>query len=402
MVNYSTDTLEEETVTEPTDTTIQEVQDNEVITENPTPVEPVQSSEPDYLSMSDEEFEKYEQQMHTQDFSQPSQAPEQAPQEYVEQPTQEAVTEQPVETQETDTQVAPERYQFLENFHAQLTAEFNANGRKIKVESPEDYIRLAQMGLNYNKKMQELKPHLTLIRTLEKAGLTAPEKVQFLMDLAKHEPTAIAKLLQDSKVETYDLPDLEETPYQPKSQLIPEKQVEFESVIQEVQGSAHGVALLNSVQQWDDESINFIAEQPEALRILQRDKEDGTFDKVMGVLEADMAVGRIPNEWLQRPRIELYDFIANQIANEQSAANPEPKPAPKPQPVPQQQRTVVGHNVQTQMNRTVNTAPKAAGIHHGSNGNFDLNTPVDVFSMTDAQFEAYEKMLAGVNFQPRN
>ena len=367
MVNYSTDTLEEETVTEPTDTTIQEVQDNEVITENPTPVELVQPSEPDYLSMTDEEFEKYEQQMHTQNFSQSSQAPEQIPQEYVEQPNQEAVTEQPVETQETDTQVDLERYKFLEDFHAQLTSEFNANGRSIKVENPEDYIRLAQMGLNYNKKMQELKPHLTLIRTLEKAGLTAPEKVQFLMDLAKHEPTAIAKLLQDSKVETYDLPDLEETPYQPKSQLIPEKQVEFESVIQEVQSSAHGVALLNSVQQWDDESINFIAEQPEALRILQRDKEDGTFDKVIGVLEADMAVGRIPNEWLQRPRIELYDFIANQIANEQSVTNPEPKPVPKPQPVPQQQRTVVGHNVQTQMNRTMNTVPKAAGIHHGSN-----------------------------------
>lgn len=70
-----------------------------------------------------------------------------------------------------------------------------------------------QMGLNYNEKMASLKPHMRISCSLDKAGLLDESKLNHLIDLDNHKPEAIAQLIKESAIDTYSLPDLEETPY---------------------------------------------------------------------------------------------------------------------------------------------------------------------------------------------
>jgi len=121
--------------------------------------------QPDYLSMSDEEFEKLEQQGFTPEPEQTT--PEQ------ETDNQQAETEQPEDTNSTGSE--PETMS-AEDFVKQITSPFTANGRQIQVHKPEDVVRLMQMGANYNKKMEVIKPNLGMIKSLQAAGINTPEK----------------------------------------------------------------------------------------------------------------------------------------------------------------------------------------------------------------------------------
>lgn len=89
--------------------------------------------------------------------------------------------------------------------YEQITAPFKANGREMKVESPEEAVRLMQQGANYVKKMQALKPHLKMVRMLENNGLLDEGRLNFLIDVSRKDPGAIKKLLKDANIDPMDL-----------------------------------------------------------------------------------------------------------------------------------------------------------------------------------------------------
>ncbi len=340
---------------------------------------------PDYLSMSDEEFEKLEQQGFTPEPEQTTSEPETD--------NQQAETEQPEDTNSTGSE--PETLS-AEDFVKQITSPFTANGRQIQVLKPEDVIRLMQMGANYNKKMEVIKPNLGMIKSLQSAGINTPEKLQLLLDIHSGDKTAIAKLLQDKQIDGYDLPDLEETPYVPQAKIHTPEQAEFEDVLADVRQLPEGQSLLQSLgsKTWDDKSLEFIQTTPQALYALYQDKTNGLYDHVVGTIEADMMAGLIPDEWQQKPFVELYEFVATQLTNQQQAqaVTQQVQQPPKPQ--------IVGHNVQPNavIHSKQNTAPKSAGITNAGSTQPNYADVPDFMSMTDEQFEAWEKANAGLRF----
>lgn len=340
-----------------------------------------------YLGMTDEEFLK---------------SNVEAPTAYQEPPSQPEPNKQiPTDTQtpEDINSLGSEVVQPLnaEDFVKQVTSEFTANGRQVRVEKPEDIVRLMQMGMNYNKKMEAIKPNMGLIKTLKEHGLDNPETLQFLIDLKKHDKTAIAKLLKDAEVDTYDLPDLEETPYTSQTAIISNQQAEFENVLADLNQLPKGTDLIQSLgrsETWDDDSLEFFRTQPEALYHLYNDKNSGLYDEVLKVIDLDKSMGRIPNEWLQKPFVELYEFVASSLSQQQQQVPTSQSPNPL-----NQQPKIVGHNLQTQTQvRNQPTAPKTAGVTHtGSTQNILADVP-DFLAMTDEQFEAFTKSTQGLRF----
>ena len=340
-----------------------------------------------YLGMTDEEFLKSNVEAPTA-YQEPTSQPE------------------PNKQIPTDTQI-PEDINSLgsevvqplsaEDFIKQVTSEFTANGRQVRVEKPEDIVRLMQMGMNYNKKMEAIKPNMGLIKTLKEHGLDNPETLQFLIDLKKHDKTAIAKLLKDAEVDTYDLPDLEETPYTSQTAIISNQQAEFESVLADLNQLPKGTDLIQSlgrIETWDDNSLEFFRTQPEALYHLYNDKNSGLYDEVLRVIDVDKSLGRIPQTWLEKPFVELYEFVASSLSQQQQQVPTSQSPNPL-----NQQPKIVGHNLQTQTQiRNQPTAPKTAGVTHtGSTQNILADVP-DFLAMTDEQFEAFTNSTQGLRF----
>lgn len=340
-----------------------------------------------YLGMTDEEFLKSNVEAPTA-YQEPTSQPE---------PNKQIPTD--TQTPEDINSLGLEVVQPLsaEDFVKQVTSEFTANGRQVRVEKPEDIVRLMQMGINYNKKMEAIKPNMGLIKTLKEHGLDNPETLQFLIDLKKHDKTAIAKLLKDAEVDTYDLPDLEETPYTSQTAIISNQQAEFESVLADLNQLPKGTDLIQSLgrsETWDDNSLEFFRTQPEALYHLYNDKNSGLYDEVLRVIDVDKSLGLIPQTWLEKPFVELYEFVASSLSQQQQQVSTSQSPNPL-----NQQPKIVGHNLQTQTQvRNQPTAPKTAGVTHtGSTQNILADVP-DFLAMTDEQFEAFTKSTQGLRF----
>lgn len=340
-----------------------------------------------YLGMTDEEFLKSNVEAPTA-YQEPTSQPE---------PNKQIPTD--TQTPEDINSLGSEVVQPLsaEDFVKQVTSDFTANGRQVRVEKPEDIVRLMQMGMNYNKKMEAIKPNMGLIKTLKEHGLDNPETLQFLIDLKKHDKTAIAKLLKDAEVDTYDLPDLEETPYTSQTAIISNQQAEFESVLADLNQLPKGTDLIQSLgrsETWDDNSLEFFRTQPEALYHLYNDKNSGMYDEVLRVIDVDKSLGRIPQTWLEKPFVELYEFVASSLSQQQQQVPTSQSPNPL-----NQQPKIVGHNLQTQTQvRNQPTAPKTAGVTHtGSTQNILADVP-DFLAMTDEQFEAFTQSTQGLRF----
>lgn len=340
-----------------------------------------------YLGMTDEEFLKSNVEAPTA-YQEPTSQPE---------PNKQIPTD--IQTPEDINSLGSEVVQPLsaEDFVKQVTSDFTANGRQVRVEKPEDIVRLMQMGMNYNKKMEAIKPNMGLIKTLKEHGLDNPETLQFLIDLKKHDKTAIAKLLKDAEVDTYDLPDLEETPYTPQTAIISNQQAEFESVLADLNQLPKGTDLIQSLgrsETWDDNSLEFFRTQPEALYHLYNDKNSGMYDEVLRVIDVDKSLGRIPQTWLEKPFVELYEFVASSLSQQQQQVPTSQSPNPL-----NQQPKIVGHNLQTQTQvRNQPTAPKIASVTHtGSTQNILADVP-DFLAMTDEQFEAFTQSTQGLRF----
>ena len=140
-------------------------------------------------------------------------------QEIVEEDTSESIdadsnkedTDTPEDTpQETDT------FNY-ENAYNQVTAPFKANGATMQVKSPEDIVRLMQMGAGAQKQMAKLKPNLKLIKMLENNNLLDERRLNNLIDLSKNDSKAIAKLVKDSGVDPDDIDIENASTYQPNN-----------------------------------------------------------------------------------------------------------------------------------------------------------------------------------------
>ena len=210
----------------------------------------------------------------------------------------------------TDTKEdTPETKEFdYESAYKKVSEPFRANGVDIKVDDPEDIVRLMQMGANYQKKMSQLKPHLKIIKMLENNDLLKPEQLNNLIDVFKKDPKAIAKLVKESSLDPLDIDKDAPSDYEPTDYSVTDGEIELDQVLEDIKDTDTFNRTINVLtKSWDTASKQTISEHPEIIRVINSHMANGVFDKVNTVLQQDKALGK--TEGL--PDVEAYKQIAD-------------------------------------------------------------------------------------------
>ena len=214
--------------------------------------------------------------------------------------------------------------------YKRLLAPFKANGREIQVSSVDDALSLMQMGANYNKKMAGLKPSLKLMKMLENNGLLSEEKIGYLIDLEKKNPEAINKLVKESGINPMDLDAEKAGEYKPKTHSVDDREMELDTVLEEIQDTASYNRTLAIVsKEWDGKSKQVIADQPQLLKLINDHVERGIYDLISKEVESGRMLGRLNG----LSDIEAYRQVGDAIQarggfNHLGSSQGKPSPAP--------------------------------------------------------------------------
>ena len=266
--------------------------DNQEIVEEDTPEEE--------LDTLPEDAQPEDTQVNTQPFS------EDADSESIDANSNEEDTDTPEDTpQETDS------FNY-ENAYNQITAPFKANGATMQVKSPEDIVRLMQMGAGAQKQMAKLKPNLKLIKMLENNNLLDERRLNNLIDLSKNDSKAIAKLVKDSGVDPEEIDIENANTYQPNNYTVTDSEYELDQILDSIKHTEtfdKTIDVLTS--EWDDKSKTFVSENPNVIKVINDHMLNGVYDKVNAVMQQEKALGKLSGV----TDVDAYKQIIDMLAD---------------------------------------------------------------------------------------
>lgn len=272
-------------------------------------------------------------------------------------------------------------------FYNEITKPFKADGKDFTVRSPEDAIKLMQQGVNYSRRMQEIKPMKNLHRMLTDQELNNPEKLNFLIDLSKGDKAAIIQLLKSHNIDPMDLDVEKDSGYQANNYQGNPQDNEFRDALDAALTSPEGQALVTDIHRnWDAKSKARLREDPSIIGTLQGFKASGVYDKVVEELRYQQSLGYLQGV----PFLAAFDQVGEAM-KKAGVFNSLPNPATGGssmaplQSQPQNTPVATGGRKQT--------APKkpSANPHLSSTppskqtGNTQ-NAPVDFDRMSDEEF----------------
>jgi hypothetical protein len=169
-----------------------------------------------------------------------------------------------------------------ENFYKEATSEFVANGRTIKgITDPKKIIQAQQMAAGYVEKMRNFKKYRPFMTSLKEKGiLEDPDKFNLMMNAIDGDKEAIKTILKSSEVDPLEL-DMENINYEPKNQITSDIELSLKDVIDDA--TQYGVR--NQVEkvigeEWDDDSVIELLENPENSSDLIKHISSGLYDLV--------------------------------------------------------------------------------------------------------------------------
>jgi hypothetical protein len=198
-----------------------------------------------------------------------------------------------------------------EGFFKQVMTPFKANGREIKLTTPEEAIRLMQMGAGYGRKLQDLQPALKTLRMLEKADLLDEGKLSFLIDINNKNPEAIKKLIADSGIDPLDFDNQDNVSYTPTNHSVSDKEMAFQTTLKDVESAKGGTETIRLVNQtWDQESKAALWDQPEILKVMQSQRENGIYDQIVAEIDRQKLLGDISQN---TPFLQAYQSAGDKL-----------------------------------------------------------------------------------------
>ena len=177
---------------------------------------------------------------------------------------------------------------------SKILAPFKASGREIKVKSVDDALTLMKMGANYSDKMTALKPHLAMLKLLEKNNLLDANKINYLIDIHQQSPGAINKLIKDSGIDPMDIDAEKANEYAPTQRVVSDSEMQLDATLKELDSSEHYGKLLTVVgEKWDNPSKDFISKNPGVLHVLHEHIRDGYYDAISEGVANERMLGRL-------------------------------------------------------------------------------------------------------------
>ena len=353
----------------------------------------------DALSMSDEEFEK----MSPDDFAEASEEedgennplgddddnePNEESNEEDEPDSaddggseQEDTDGEDVENQPSEEEVR-QNTQVYEAAYRQLFEQpIKASGREVHLKGVDHAQSLIEMGLDYNKKMQYMRPHMQALKTLEKEGLlTDSEELNLLLEAKQGKPEAIRKLISKHGIDYVDLADNEEgaQDYIPQNHMVSTEEVEIEQALQSISRSpAYQETIDVMSNTFDSKSKEIISQNPQYIQSLNADIESGVYGRVMDMVQYQRDVRAIPTTVSD---IEAYISTVQQMAAQEQTQAPV---------LQQQQQPAQSQNQPTRRSTGASRKQKAAmsGSRNASKKKEPEYNPMEVMSMSDDDFE---------------
>lgn len=262
-------------------------------------------------------------------------------------------------------------------FFDKVTGKFNANGKEFQITDPDDVVSLMQKGLNYNQKMAAIKPSMKLVKALQDNGIESVEDLGFLLDLKAKKPEAIAKLVQESGIDTYDLNEEKAAAYQPSVPDVSDELINFEMTAKALEDNPNFGRVVQELGSFDDTTKQEIFKNPGLLNVLTEHVGLGYYDQIMNRLQYEQAVGRMQGV----PFLQAYDMVGNALFGGQSNQAPTNTPTQviNPTPVP----------VASTPKPVNNTARKAAAGSPGTaTSSQKLNlTPDELWNLSEEEFK---------------
>lgn len=179
--------------------------------------------------------------------------------------------------------------------YEKLTQPFKAAKRMVSVGNVEDARRLMQKGIDYSRKMETIKPHMRVLRALEKAELLDPNRINFLIDLDQKKPEAIKKLLKDADIDPLSV-DLEGSgDYSPTDHTPGDAEMAVRDVLENIQHSPKFAETVELITKGlDTKSRKLLQESPETIATLNEHIETGLYDLVRNRVENERLLGKLP------------------------------------------------------------------------------------------------------------
>ena len=233
-----------------------------------------------------------------------------------------------VETKETEATPAVEA-STEKAFFDKVTSEFNANGKAFKIDNAEDVVSLMQKGLNYNQKMAAMKPGMKVLKALQERGIESVEDLGFLLDLQAKNPEAIARLVQESGVDAYELNEEKAQNYQPSVPQVSDELINFEMTAKALEDNPHFDTVVTQLRTYDDQTRKEIFTKPQLLNVLTEHVQNGYYDKICARLEQEQAVGRLQGMSF----LQAYDAVGQAMFGAQPNPTTEQAVEVKPTPV---------------------------------------------------------------------
>jgi hypothetical protein len=289
---------------------------------------------------------------------------------------------------EKETSKEPVKNIDYESFYKQIMAPFKANGRMVEPKTPEEAIRLMQMGAGFGRKLQDMQPHVKSLRMLEKNGLLDEGKLSFLIDIHNKNPDAIKKLIAESGIDPLDVNTEDNTKYIPQNHSVSDEEVAFHDAMAEVQAQPTGSETLSIINQtWDAQSKAVLWQSPELLGVIQFQRENGIYDRIVAEIDRQKIFGSIA---MNAPFLEAYKTAGDalQAAGAFRAKAQDPKhnqgqvQVGETKPTPQ----VIATRTEAPKKMVVNSDQASAAAPSSVSTNRRATTTVNPLNMADDEF----------------
>lgn len=196
-------------------------------------------------------------------------------------------TEEDSETEESaqdtvDEQPTEEETKPTEDTHKVPTFRLKADGTEFELTENE-LKQLASKGMNYTKKMQDIKEYREHVSAIKEAALSKDD-INLMIDVLKGDKDALATVMKRTGVDALDV-DVENSTYVPKNYGRNEVELDIEEVVETISRDPEYVTTKHIISSnWDKQSQMEFVKDPIKIKKLHEDVKNGTFDQVVPMM----------------------------------------------------------------------------------------------------------------------
>lgn len=166
--------------------------------------------------------------------------------------------------------------------HKVPTFRLKADGTEFDL-TEDELKQLASKGMNYTKKMQDIKEYREHVSAIKEAALSKDD-INLMIDVLKGDKDALATVMKRTGVDALDV-DVENSKYVPKNYGRNEVELDIEEVVETISRDPEYVTTKHIISSnWDKQSQMEFVKDPIKIKKLHEDVKNGTFDQVVPMM----------------------------------------------------------------------------------------------------------------------